>query len=155
MSMDYGPSLMATLEVGDEGNFAYKGIAVRLDTGPGGVSRGRHWMLFDHDTLRLAAAWSGEGFIDWNGINFNGQHQVHPRIVGQRCTFANPVGPGWAESGDGPFRRSALAGPRRQALRPAAAIVGAVPGAVPLRRPGHPLLHRRRRRRSSKCPRTS
>ena len=39
-------------------------------------------MLFDHDTLRVAAAWSGEGFIDWNGINFNGRHQVHPRVVG-------------------------------------------------------------------------
>ena len=61
VSMNYGPSLMATLEVGDRGNFAYKGIAVRLDNGPGGVSRGRHWMLFDHDTLRVAAAWSGDG----------------------------------------------------------------------------------------------
>jgi len=61
VSMNYGPSLMATLEVGTRGNFAYKGIAVRLDNGPGGVSRGRHWMLFDHDTLRVAAAWSGAG----------------------------------------------------------------------------------------------
>lgn len=33
--MNYGPSLMLTLEVGDKGNFAYKGIAVRLDNGPG------------------------------------------------------------------------------------------------------------------------
>ena len=40
--MDYGPSLMATFEIGDDGtNFAYKGIAVRLDPGQGGVSRGR------------------------------------------------------------------------------------------------------------------
>jgi hypothetical protein len=76
-------------------NSAYKGIAVRLDNGPGGVSRGRHWMFFDHDTLRAAAAWSGEGFIDWKCINLDGQHQVHARIVGKVC-FANPVGPGWA-----------------------------------------------------------
>jgi mono/diheme cytochrome c family protein len=80
VSMDYGLSLMATVEVGEKDNFAYKGIAVRLDHGPGGVSRGRHWMLFDHDTLRVAAAWEGEGFIDWNGINFNGRHGVHPRV---------------------------------------------------------------------------
>src|SRR5581483_9897459 len=69
-AMNYGPSLMLTVEVGDGGNFAYTGIASRLDPGPGGVARGRHWMLFDHQTLRAAAAWSGEGFIDWNGINF-------------------------------------------------------------------------------------
>jgi mono/diheme cytochrome c family protein len=102
VSMDYGPSLMATLEVGDKGNFAYKGIAVRLDNGPGGVSRGRHWMLFDHDTMRVAAAWEGEGFIDWNGINFNGRHAIHPRVAG-RVRFANPVGPGWANPKTGLF----------------------------------------------------
>jgi putative heme-binding domain-containing protein len=109
VSMDYGPSLMATLEVGDQGNFAYKGIAVRLDNGPGGVSRGRHWMLFDHDTLRVVAAWSGEGFIDWKGINFNGQHQVHPRVVGS-VRFANPIGPGWANPETGTFEDQRLRG---------------------------------------------
>lgn len=58
-SMNYGPHLIATYEVGSDGrNFAHKGIAVRLDPGPGGVSRGRQWMVFDHDTLRVAAAWS-------------------------------------------------------------------------------------------------
>jgi hypothetical protein len=97
--MDYGPSLLNTYEIGDAAtNFAYKGLAVRLDTGPGGVSRGRHWMIWDHDTLRVAAGWSrdGEGeFIDWNGIHFNGRHQIHPRIVG-RLHLANPTGPGWA-----------------------------------------------------------
>jgi putative heme-binding domain-containing protein len=109
VAMDYGPSLMATLEAGDKGNFAYKGIAVRLDSGPGGVSRGRHWMLFDHDTLRAVAAWSGEGFIDWNCINFNGMHQVHPRVVGAMC-FANPVGPGWADPATGRFDDPRLRG---------------------------------------------
>ena len=48
-----------------------------------GSLAGRAWVVYDHDTLRLAAAWSGQGFIDWNGINFNGRHQVHPRIVGK------------------------------------------------------------------------
>ena len=95
VAMDYGPSLMATYEVGDDGsNFAYKGIAVRLDPGQGGVSRGSAWMLYEHDTLRLSAAWTGRDFIDWNCIHFNGQHQVHPRLVG-RLHVANPDGPGW------------------------------------------------------------
>jgi putative heme-binding domain-containing protein len=95
VAMDYGPSLMATIEVGARGtNYAYKGIAVRLDPGQGGVSRGGAWMLYEHDTLRLSAAWTGRGFIDWNGINFNGQHQVHPRVAG-RVHVDNRDGPGW------------------------------------------------------------
>ena len=103
VAMDYGPSLMATLEVGDDGaNIAYKGIAVRVDPGPGGVSRGRAWTLFEHDTLRLAASWIGNRFIDWEGINFNGKHQVHPRVVGD-IQVANPSGPGWADPESGSF----------------------------------------------------
>lgn len=101
--MDYGPSLINTYEIpsgqgiteGAAPNLAYKGLAMRLDPGPGGVSRGKHWMIFDHDTLRMAGVWSGSGFIDWQGIHFNGQHQVHPKVVGT-VHAANPVGPGWA-----------------------------------------------------------
>src|SRR5262249_36521210 len=96
-------------EVGNKGNFAYKGIALRLDAGPGGVSRGRHWMMYDHDTLRVAAAWSGDGFIDWHGVNFSGEHQVHPRVAG-RGRFANPVGPGWADPETGGFDAPRLRG---------------------------------------------
>lgn len=108
--MDYGPNLVATYEIGDDAsNFAYKGNAVRLDAGQGGVSRGRHWMVFDFDTMRMAAAWSGKGFIDWNGINFNGRHNIHPRIVGD-VTVANPNGPGWANPADGRFEDPRLQG---------------------------------------------
>ncbi len=103
VAMNYGPSLSATIEVGEDGsNYAYKGIAVRLDEGLGGVSRGRAWSLFDHDTLRLAAFWTGVGFIDWEGINFNGKHQVHPRIAGL-VQIANPIGPGWGNPETGSF----------------------------------------------------
>lgn len=107
-AMDYGPSLANTYEVpGLDRNFAYKGIAVRLDSGAGGVSRGRHWMIFDTDTLRAVAAWNGTGeprenFIDWQGIQFNGAHGVHPRVVGQ-LAFANSTGPGWGNAA-GDFR---------------------------------------------------
>lgn len=102
VSMNYGPTMMATIEIGDQGNLAYKGIAVRLDNGPGGVSRGRHFMLFDHDTMRVAGVWNGEGFVDWNGVNFNGRHAVHPHSVG-KVEFANPIGPGWADPKTGSF----------------------------------------------------
>ncbi len=107
VTMDYGPSLIHTYEFGaggntGGGNIAQKGIAVRLDAGAGGVSRGRAWMVFEHDTLRWAGAWTGTGFIDWNGIQFNGKHQVHPRVVGD-VHFQNPTGPGWADPATGSF----------------------------------------------------
>src|SRR6185503_365599 len=47
LRMDFGPVLFWTLQV-ETNNIAYKGIAVRLDDGPGGVSKGRAWMLYDH-----------------------------------------------------------------------------------------------------------
>lgn len=103
VTMDYGSSLINTYEIGNDGtNIAQKGIAVRLDTGSGGVSRGKSWIMFDHDTLRIAGAWTGTGFIDWNGIQFNGRHGVHPRIVGN-VVLANPTGPGWANPDTGRF----------------------------------------------------
>jgi cytochrome c5 len=38
-------------------NFAYKGIAIRLDKGEGGVAAGKAFVLFDHDLLRLTGRW--------------------------------------------------------------------------------------------------
>jgi putative heme-binding domain-containing protein len=103
MAMDYGPSLINTYEIGGPTpNFAFKGVAIRLDAGPGGVSRGKSWALFDHDTLRFAAGWTGDGFIDWKGIHFNGQHQVHPKLVGE-VQVQNLDGPGWANPQTGRF----------------------------------------------------
>jgi putative heme-binding domain-containing protein len=116
-SMNYGAFLTATYEIPEpqspsprgtpEPNFAQKGIAVRLDSGPGGVARGRNWMVFEHDTLRMAAAWSraenstAPTFIDWNGINFNGRHQIHPKLSGH-VDVSNQAAAGWANpvSGD-------------------------------------------------------
>ncbi|MFO0903446.1 MAG: DUF6797 domain-containing protein [Pirellulales bacterium] len=111
--MDYGPSLIHTYELPSASkaprpNIAYKGVAVRLDPGPGGVSRGAHWMIFDHDTMRAAGAWSAPAgkaesrFIDWAGIQFDGRHGVHPRVVGE-LAWTNPVGPGWGRPEDGSF----------------------------------------------------
>ena len=72
-------------------------------TRSGGVcSRGRAWTLFEHDTMRMSTSWTGEGFIDWEGINFNGRHQVHPRVIGI-VQAANSSGPGWADPETGSF----------------------------------------------------
>jgi putative heme-binding domain-containing protein len=127
VAMDYGPSLIHTYEFPNSSaehgpNLAYKGIAIRLDQGPGGISRGAHWMVFDHDTFRVAGAWSlnqnstdsasrgvrrpaktGDArFIDWAGIQFDGRHGIHPRVAGE-IAWTNPVGPGWGNPADGSF----------------------------------------------------
>ncbi|SHN08879.1 Cytochrome C oxidase, cbb3-type, subunit III [Cyclobacterium lianum] len=85
-----------------EANFAYKGIAVRLDQGPGGVAAGRAWMMFDHDLMRMAGAWTGKGFIDWEAILFNEKHNISPRTIG-KLHVENETGPGWAHPETGSF----------------------------------------------------
>jgi len=108
-AMDYGPSLTHCYEtLGDALNIAYKGTAVRLDAGAGGVSRGEKWMIFETDTLRVSTAWTVKEdekqsrFIDWRDIQLNGEHQVHPRVSG-KVVFANGNGPGWADPSTGSF----------------------------------------------------
>jgi cytochrome c5 len=108
LQMDFGPALFWTLEVGTN-NIAYKGIAIRLDEGSGGVSKGHAWMVYDHDTMRVAAAWTGDKFVDWKGIAFDGSHQTHTSIVGERA-FVNPPGPGWANPQSGSFDDPRLRG---------------------------------------------
>jgi glucose/arabinose dehydrogenase len=94
--MDLGPALFWTYQVAP-GNIAQKGIAVRLDEGPGGVSKGRAWMVYDHDTMRVAAA-TTDGFVDWKGIAFDGSHGTHTGLIGDRHVV-NPDGPGWSLGG--------------------------------------------------------
>lgn len=122
--MDYGNFFINTYELVDEetgperyhspgpapyadedylkNNFAYKGIAVRLDEGTGGISKGNAWMIFDHDLMRVAGGWTGKGFIDWNGILLNDKHETYPRTIG-KLHFETPVGPGWANPETGSF----------------------------------------------------
>ncbi|MBL9154218.1 MAG: hypothetical protein JNK37_17125 [Verrucomicrobiales bacterium] len=95
--MELGNSLFWTLEVAP-GNIAQKGLAIRLDDGPGGVTKGRAWMIYDHDTMRVATATTGD-FVDWKGIAFDGSHGTHTGLTGEKH-FINPVGPGWDVTGD-------------------------------------------------------
>src|SRR5688572_33155519 len=80
--MDFGPALFWTYQIAP-GNIAQKGIAIRLDDGPGGVSKGRAWVIYDHDTMRVAAATTGS-FVDWKGIAFDGSHGTHTSLTGDR-----------------------------------------------------------------------
>src|SRR5690348_7798969 len=91
--MEFGPALFWTLQV-ERGNIAYKAIAVRLDAGPGGVSKGRAWLSYDHDTLRGGGATTGN-CVDWSGIASDGSHRAHTSVAGDRHGVS-PPGPGWA-----------------------------------------------------------
>jgi hypothetical protein len=106
--MNYGPFMTSTIEV-DQGNTAFKAITIRLDDGPGGVSKGNAFVAFDTDTLRMAAGWLGHEPIDWKSVVFDGSHQTHPSLAGQRV-FLNPVGPGWANPSSGSFTSSRVVG---------------------------------------------
>ena len=105
--MNFGPVLDWTYQVAPE-NIAYKGIAVRLDAGEGGVSKGRAWMVYDHDTMRAATATTGS-FIDWKGVAFDGSHNSHSTLTGERL-FTNPVGPGWANPLNGSWEDTRFIG---------------------------------------------
>ncbi len=98
---DFGNVLFWTLQV-EPGNIAQKGIAIRVDDGPGGISKGRAWMLYEHDTMRLAACWTGDQFVDWRGIAFDGSHGTHTSIVGEKH-FVSPNEPSWANPETGDF----------------------------------------------------
>jgi mono/diheme cytochrome c family protein len=104
--MELGQALFWTFAVAP-GNIAQKGIAIRLDDGPGGVTKGRAWMVYDHDTMSLAAATTGD-FVDWKGIAFDGSHGTHTSLAGER-QFVNPAGPGWA-SPDGKWDDARILG---------------------------------------------
>ena len=120
--MDYGSFLMGSFEIADDqdrakpsesvgitNNLAYKAIAIRLDQGNGGVSKGTEWVAFEHDTLRIAGIWKGEGFIDWRGINFDGRHVVRPRTIGEPVLESSDL-PGWANPETGKFEDQRIKG---------------------------------------------
>jgi len=102
LEMNYGDSLNLTLQIA-KNNIVQKGIVTRLDKGEGGVSQGSAWSIFDEDTLQLAAVWSGDEFIDWRGITFDGSHGTHPSSLGKHLLI-NPQGPGWAHPETGSWQ---------------------------------------------------
>ena len=53
--------------------------------------------------MRVVAAWTGKGYIDWRGIAFDQSHGSHASLVGDKV-FENPVGPGIANPQNGNFK---------------------------------------------------
>ena len=78
--MNYGPYLTTSLEIPGAG-IANKAIAIRIDAGEGGVSKGNVFVLYDADLMNCTVGWTGS-FIDWRGIAFDGRHNAHASIAG-------------------------------------------------------------------------
>lgn len=72
-------------------NVALKGYAIRVGNDA--------TVLFDSDTLRMAAGWTG-GFINTRGVVFDGNHGQHPQMVGEQ-KFGVGNGPGVGIPGKG------------------------------------------------------
>ena len=109
--MDFGRSLSWTYQIdGEKGdpNIAQQGLAVRLDPGPGGISKGGAWIVYDQTTMRVATAYSGS-FVDWRGIAFDGSHGSHTSIAGDPL-FVNPDAPAWAHPESGHFEDQRVLG---------------------------------------------
>ena len=107
-AMDYGPFLSNTITVPNSpaNNIAFKGIAVKLGGGQGG-------MCFDTDLLRWQAGWTG-GYLNLTGISFDGRHGVPGPTVAGRQIFTTMPEPGFA-------------GPNQGFKNPRASIYGPLP----------------------------
>jgi hypothetical protein len=83
--MDYGPFVSATIVAPVPGtNITNKGIAIKVGEGA---------MLFDTDLLRWSAGWT-KGFLNLNGVVFDGKHGPNPSVKGE-VVFCTAPGPGW------------------------------------------------------------
>ena len=107
-SMDYGPFLSLTLNQGldtaGRDNSTVKALVVRSS-----CPECRACIAYDTELMRVAGAWSG-GFIDYNGITFNGSHNAQPKALGT-THFASKHTPGWAIDGNFNDPRAERRGP--------------------------------------------
>ena len=106
--MDYGPFLAGTFDAPEPKgppapakrgekpgsptpNTTLKGIIVQV--APDHAAD----VLFDTTLCRYSAGWTG-GFINFNGVAYDGSHGVTPKIKGTQV-FGTPEMPGWAHDG--------------------------------------------------------
>ncbi len=144
VNMNYGPSLTLTLEVGDQGNFAYKGIAVRLDNGPGGISRGHSGC--STTKTRSASPPAGTEMDSSTGkASTSTASTSFIRTSREPCASSNPSGRGWANPETGSFDDPRMTGRDGKPYGPLPRSWARYRGNVSLRKPGDSVVHRRRR----------
>lgn len=95
--MDYGPFLSLTLagsyDAPNRSETTTKATIFRW-----GEKYSPVCMAYDTELMRVASAWQN-GFIDFNGIAYNGAHNVMPRPRGSTL-FTTRQTPGWAIDGN-------------------------------------------------------
>ena len=114
--MDYGPTMAATYNIHKYS--VTKGIAVSLNSGPGGITKGSSWMVFDEDTLQPAAGWDGI-FSDYAVISLAGNRtpdDQHQKVGTVRFTMPNQ--PAWANPETGKFDDLRYVGPDKKHYGP-------------------------------------
>lgn len=104
--IDHGPFVTATItSQWEEQGITNKGIAIKLAShdGQGNPTLGADGtpvlggMLFDTDTGRMAAGWTG-GFVDFTKDWTSVRDSKSVRLVGRQL-FGSHTGPGWAKPG--------------------------------------------------------
>ncbi|MFD0894398.1 DUF6797 domain-containing protein [Luteolibacter ambystomatis] len=124
--MDYGPTMAATYDIHQYS--VMKGIAVRLNKGMGGITKGAIWMVFDQDTLQPAAGWEGI-FSDYAVISLAGNRtpdDQHQKVGTVRFTMPNQ--PAWANPATGKFDDLRYTGPDQKHYGPLPAAWGRFEG---------------------------
>ena len=96
--MHYGPTLSASYKIHKKYSVT-KGIAIDLKGHAKGITKSDSWMLFDQDTLQMAAGWKGQ-FSDYNTISMEG-FSGHQTI--KNVQFSLPNQPAWADVKTGKF----------------------------------------------------
>jgi hypothetical protein len=77
--MDYGPTLTHTYQVSRKPlNIAYKGVAIRLDPGQGGIARGKMWTIFEECLEQIDFLGAQVGFreIELKRLRAQNERQV-------------------------------------------------------------------------------
>ena len=87
-----GPFWSGTIMLGKDRPAAMKGLAVTV-----GVGR-TNYMVYDLDTLRVAAAWSGP-FLEFGNTLTKIEWPPPPSVKGTNLVLSTGQGPGWGDAG--------------------------------------------------------
>jgi hypothetical protein len=91
MPAKYGNVLGTAIQLGESDlgpNVSFRGKIIRLN------EEGTACMVFDTDTMRMAAGWT-DGGLNLQGLPFTGGHGQFPSLNGE-ALFLNAPAPGWA-----------------------------------------------------------
>ncbi|MEN9676950.1 MAG: hypothetical protein RIS76_2846 [Verrucomicrobiota bacterium] len=86
-----GPFWSGTIMLGKDRPAAMKGLAVTVGSG------GTNYLVYDLDTLRVAAAWSGP-FLEFGNTLTKIEWPPPPTVKGTNLVLSTGQGPGWADA---------------------------------------------------------